>query len=117
MTQHDRRPGQDEALRSADVWPWLAVLALSLAVTACLSAAGFSVQRVDVFHAAYFDSCAVRAYQVHWQDGRAPASLVYGYGASQVSFVSLEIWIANGPTLRFSKTLPTVCPGTVGSSP
>ena len=117
IKQREHWLGQGEARGSQEILLWLAALTVSLSLTACLSIAWFSYQRVDVFHAAYFDSCAVHAYQVHWQDSRAPAALLYGYGASQVSFVSLEVWIANGPTVSLSKTLPTVCRGMVGRSP
>lgn len=92
-------------------WPWLALLVGGLAVLLCAALTTLGAQRLDVFHAAFFDSCTNRAYQLHWQDQRQYThDLRNDFIVSTHSFVLLEIWTADGMTLRFSRILPRACP-------
>ncbi len=88
----------------------LAVFALAVSMVVCAAVAWFDVGRVDLFHLAYFDSCAMRAHQWHWQDaGRHPQVFRYDFSLSPVSFVLVEIWVREGRVLKFSQSLPIDC--------
>jgi len=90
---------------------WLALLFITLLAPACLSLTAHGAQRVDLFHAVVFNSCAFRAYQLHWQDHRRyPDEIQYDFIGSPVSFTLVEIWVEDGPTLRFSQVIPLTCP-------
>lgn len=86
-----------------------------LAVGACLGASlgltlALTPQRLDLFHAAVFNVCQMRSYAVHWQNtARLPQPLDYDFTKSPESFVLVEVWIADGPTLSFSQRLPSPC--------
>ncbi|MEK7326554.1 MAG: hypothetical protein AAB217_14995 [Chloroflexota bacterium] len=88
----------------------LMLSALALSMVVCAAVAWFDVGRVDLFHLAYFDSCAMRAHQWHWQDARRhPQVFRYDFSLSPVSFVLVEIWVREGKVLKFSQSLPTNC--------
>jgi hypothetical protein len=86
------------------------VAALMLTMMTCAAGAAFNARRVDLFHAAVFDSCAMQAYQLHWQNGeRHPRTYNYDFSLSPVSFVMVEIWFEDGQTLKFSRGLALNC--------
>ena len=94
----------------------LALLVMILAALLCASLAALGTQRLDVFHVAFFDSCTNHAYQFHWQDRQRYAhDLRDDFIVSTHSFVLVEIWIADGVTLRFSRLLPRACPAVKSS--
>ncbi len=98
---------------SSFVWPTAvalvvlgACLAASLGLTLALTA-----QRLDLVHAAVFNACRMRTEAVHWQNrARLPHPVSYDFTKSPDSFVLVEVWIADGPTLSFSHRLPAACP-------
>ncbi len=82
----------------------------------CAALTTLGAQRLDVFHAAFFDSCTNHAYQIHWQaQRRYTHDLRDDFIVSTHSFVLLEIWIADGMTVRFSRVLPPACPAVKSS--
>lgn len=92
-------------------WPWLALAVVLFAVMTCLSLAWAGAQRLDLFHAAFFNSCAFRSYAVHWQDTRHyPQTFRYDFTTSPVSLVVLVIWIEDGPAITISKDISLTCP-------
>jgi len=91
-------------------WLWLALLAVILAVPLCVGLTALAAQRLDLVHATIFNSCAIRAYQVHWQDHRRyPDEVHYDFTGSPVSFALVEIWIEDGPTISYSRVIPLGC--------
>jgi len=91
--------------------PWLLMLALLLAAPLCMGTTWLGAQRLELVHITLFDSCAIRAYQLHWQDRKHyPKTVRYDFTNSPVSFGLVEIWIENGPTLRASRIIPLQCP-------
>jgi hypothetical protein len=99
----------------AAFWPRLALLVLFLAAPLCLELTTLGAQRLDLFHAAFFDSCTNRAYQIHWQNQRQYThDLRDDFIISTHSFVLVEIWIADGVTVRFSRVIPSACPAVKG---
>lgn len=97
---------------SSFVWPTAVAL---LVLGACLAASlgltlAWASQRLDLVHAAVFNVCRMRTYAVHWQNkARLPRPLNYDFTKSPESFVLVEVWIADGPTLSFSQRLPSAC--------
>ena len=91
-------------------WPWLGVAALSLAVMSCLGLSWFGYRRVDLFHAAFVNACAIRTYEIHWQDKRLyPERFRYDFYFSPVSLALIVVWIEDGPTINLSRTIPLGC--------
>src|SRR5574341_503778 len=104
----ERIEKKDQTRSPAPVW--LALLVVSLAALVCASLTTLGAQRLDVFHAALFDSCTNHAYQFHWQAPQRYAhDLRNDFIVSTQSFVLVEIWFADGLTLRFSRILPHTC--------
>ncbi len=67
-------------------------------------------QRFDLFHASFFSACAMRSYDLHWQHPqRMPQKLSYDFVKSPDSFILLEVWVKDGPTLSFGQRLPQSC--------
>jgi len=99
--------------RSARLIITVVASALALATMVCAAVAGYAghdARRVDLFHAAIFNSCDMQAYQLHWQDeARHPTTYNYDFSLSPISFVMLEIWFEDGQTLKFSRGLPLNC--------
>lgn len=92
------------------MWPWAAWLVVALAAPLCLGLTRLGAQRLDLFHAAVFNSCAIRAHELHWQNpGRYPERIRYDFTGSPVSFALVVVWIEDGPTLTFSHHLPLRC--------
>ena len=86
----------------------IGVLALSMALCAALLWA--DTRRVELFHFAYFNACSMRSYQYHWQDAaRLRETFRYDFTLSPVSFVLVEVWVIDGPILKFSQLVPIVC--------
>ncbi len=91
-------------------WLWLALSALAAAIVICAGVGWLASRQIDLFHAAYFESCSMRAYQYHWQDARQISETFrYDFIMSPDSFVLIEAWVQNGKILKFSQTLPTNC--------
>jgi hypothetical protein len=91
----------------------LALAMLLFAAVACLSLTWVGTQRLDLFHAALFNSCSFRTYAVHWQDTRHyPQTFRYDFNTSPVSLVVVVLWIEEGPAITISKDLPLTCPAT-----
>jgi hypothetical protein len=67
-------------------------------------------ERLDLVHIAAFNVCQMRAHAWHWQNPqRLPALLRYDFTKSPDSFVMLEVWVHNGPTLSLSQRLTWPC--------
>src|SRR5574341_1561356 len=110
----ERIEQKDQTRSPAPVW--LALLVVSLAALVCASLTTLGAQRLDVFHAALFDSCTNHAYQFHWQAPQRYAhDLRNDFIVSTQSFVLVEIWFADGLTLRYSRILPRGCPVSEGN--
>ncbi len=78
---------------------------------ACSGLTLLSLQRMDLLHATFFNVCTMRSYDLHWQNRqRLPQALRYDFTLSPDSFVLLEMWITDGPTLSFSQRVPLSCP-------
>jgi len=91
-------------------WPWLLPVVLTLLFAPCLALASLGSTRLDLFHAAFHNSCAIRTYQVHWQDQRHyPDTFRYDFSTSPDSIVFVTLWIEDGPTFNFSHSLPVDC--------
>ena len=111
----DTSKGTPSVLRSAassvdPKWPWLALLVVILVAPLCVGSTAFGAQRIDLVHATIFNSCAIHAYQIHWQDHRRyPDEVHYDFTGSPVSFTLVEIWIENGPTISYSRVIPLGC--------
>jgi hypothetical protein len=88
----------------------LALPALVLLVAPLVVSAAFGLRRVDLFHAVVFNACALRSYDLHWQHPqRVPPGLSYDFVKIPDSFVLVEVWFHDGPTLSFSQRLPQNC--------
>jgi hypothetical protein len=88
----------------------LALLGVVLAVAPLAAGAALGLRRLDLVHAAVFNACAMRSYDLHWQHPqRLPQNLTYDFVKSPDSFVLIEVWVQNGPTLSFSHRLPHSC--------
>jgi ribose/xylose/arabinose/galactoside ABC-type transport system permease subunit len=88
----------------------LAALAFFVFAGACLGLTAVAAQRVELFHATLFSVCRMRSYDLHWQNAqRLPIPFSYDFVKSPDSFVLVEIWVADGPTLSFSQRLPLKC--------
>jgi hypothetical protein len=89
----------------------LALLALlAVLLLACLAASALFAPRLDLIHFTLYNACAIRAYQFHWQNRqRQPEPLRYDFTNSPVSVVFVAVWVADGPALNFSRTLPLAC--------
>jgi len=89
---------------------WLLCGALAVALLACLALAAVALPRVEVFHLAYYDGCTARTYAVHWQNRlRQPIPLHYDYALSPDTLVVAALWLADGPALNVSYSLPWGC--------
>ena len=91
-------------------WSFFGFMAI-LGVIACL---GFQIANpflpVDLFHAAFFNGCTLRTYQVHWQDQRRyPDPFPFGMATSPESVAVFVLWIENGPAISLSRELPLRC--------
>jgi hypothetical protein len=52
----------------------------------------------------------MRSYDLHWQyPQRVPQGLSYDFVKSPDSFILLEVWVKDGPTLSFGQRLPQSC--------
>lgn len=88
----------------------LALLGIVLAIAPLAASAVFGLRRLDLVHAAVFNACAMRSYDLHWQHPqRVPQSLSYDFVKSPDSFVLIEVWVQDGPALSFSRRLPLRC--------
>ncbi len=106
----DGRQPSSFAFSLPSFWLWLALLAVLLAAPLCIGLTTLGAQGVDLFHVTVFNSCAFRAYQVHWQDHRRyPDEVRYDFTGSPVSFALVEIWIKDGPTISYSRVIPLGC--------
>jgi hypothetical protein len=95
----------------ADLRPWLAALALSLGVVACLGLSWIGYARIDLLHMAFIPACASRDYHLHWQDPvKYPEPFRYDFMGNPSTVVLVSLWLEDGPTLEFSRTLPWGCP-------
>lgn len=82
-----------------------AVIGASLGLSLALG-----LRRLDLVHAAVFNACAMRSYNLHWQHPqRVPQSLSYDFIKSPDSFLLIEVWVQDGPTLSLSHRLPQSC--------
>ncbi|HKZ70068.1 MAG TPA: hypothetical protein VJ020_08305 [Anaerolineales bacterium] len=92
---------------------WLLLLsmgALALAIIVCATLTLFAPRRIELFHLAYFNACAIHAYQYHWQDAaRLRENFRYDFTMSPDSFVLAEVWVIGGPILKFSQKIPIEC--------
>lgn len=88
----------------------LALLGAALAVAPLAAGAALGLRRLDLVHAAVFNACAMRSYNLHWQHPqRVPQSLSYDFIKSPDSFLLIEVWVQDGPTLSLSHRLPQSC--------
>jgi hypothetical protein len=61
-------------------------------------------------HATFFNVCTMRSYDLHWQNRqRLPQALTFDFTKSPESFMLVELWITDGPTLSFSRPVPLGC--------
>lgn len=82
-----------------------ALLGASLGVSLALAP-----KRFDLAHAAVFNACTMHSYDLHWQHPqRVPLGLSYDFVKIRDSFVPVEVWFHDGPTLSFSQRLPQGC--------
>lgn len=111
--------------RTRRFWPWPGLLAASLAVGILGALACLGLQLVhplpinllpvdpfpiDLLHAAFFNGCTLRTYQVHWQDQRRyPDPFPFGMATSPKSVAVFVLWIENGPAISLSRELPLRC--------
>jgi len=95
---------------SARVVLIVAVTALALTMVLCAAFAWVDVHRVELFHFAYFNACSIHAYQYHWQNAaRLRENFRYDFTLSPISFVLVEVWVIDGPILKFSQRVPIEC--------
>ena len=96
--------------RTPTIW-LIPILSLCLAALgACLGLGAVAVQRVELFHAALFNACAMRSYALHWQNRqRLPQTFRYDFTLSPDTLLVLELWITDGPTLSFSRPILLPC--------
>lgn len=88
----------------------LALVGFVLAVSPLCLGLVFGARRVDFFHLTVFDACAMQARELHWQNPqRLTQTLRYDFALVPDSFLFIEFWIADGPTLSFSQPLPKTC--------
>ncbi len=84
--------------------------ALALAITLCAALAWFKASRVELLHLAFFNHCSMHAFQYHWQDARRlRETFYYDFTLSPESFVMAEVWVIDGPVLKFSRAVPLEC--------
>ena len=92
---------------------WLLSLslgALALAMILCAALAILSPRQIELFHIAYVNACAIRTYQYHWQDAtRLRTAFHYDFTLSPISVVLVEVWVIDGPVLKFSQRVPVEC--------
>jgi len=95
---------------SPPVWLSLALLGLVLLAAPFVLSLAVSLRRIDLVHASVFNACAMRSYDLHWQHPqRMPQKLNYDFVKSPDSFILLEVWVKDGPTLSFGQRLPQSC--------
>lgn len=92
---------------------WLAggaLLAVATAMIVCTTVGIAAARQVDLVHGVLFNSCTMRSYEYHWQNvARLPTSLRYDFSLSPDSLALLEVWVTDGPILRYRATLPVNC--------
>jgi hypothetical protein len=92
-------------------WPLAAALAvLSAAALACAASARLAGPRLDLLHLSLYNACDLRSHEFHWQDGRRyPQPIRYNFVNSPDSVLLVALWLEDGPTLGYSRSLPLNC--------
>lgn len=89
---------------------WVISLGALLAFPLCAGPVWLGARQIDLFHLAFVNSCAFRAYEFHVQDPqRYPERISYDFTNSPESLIVAIVWVENGPTINLSQSVPLNC--------